>query len=69
MDDHTDLRTDTRHPPWPSWRKPHVSRAAPCPTGVGVVLPTLVVLAYERLGGIPAVAWTDTVRGLMRWWV
>ena len=35
------------------------------PYWVGVVLLTLVVLVYETVGGMRAVAWTDTVQGLM----
>ncbi len=35
------------------------------PYWVGVVLLTLVVLVYETIGGMRAVAWTDTVQGLM----
>ena len=35
------------------------------PYGVGVVLLTLVVLVYETVGGMRAVAWTDCVQGIM----
>ncbi len=35
------------------------------PYWVGVVLLTLVVLVYETVGGMRAVAWTDTLQGLM----
>ena len=35
------------------------------PYWVGVVLLTLVVLVYETIGGMRAVAWTDTVQGVM----
>ena len=35
------------------------------PYWVGVVLLTLVVIVYETVGGMRAVAWTDCVQGLM----
>ena len=35
------------------------------PYWVGVVLLALVVLVYETVGGMRAVAWTDTLQGLM----
>ncbi|MBM62513.1 MAG: sodium:pantothenate symporter [Acidobacteria bacterium] len=35
------------------------------PYWVGVVLLTLVVLIYETVGGMRAVAWTDSIQGLM----
>ena len=35
------------------------------PYWVGVVLLTLVVLVYETVGGMRAVAWTDAIQGLM----
>ena len=35
------------------------------PYWVGVVLLTLVVLVYETVGGMRAVAWTDSLQGLM----
>jgi len=35
------------------------------PYWVGVVLLTLVVLIYETIGGMQAVAWTDSIQGLM----
>ncbi len=35
------------------------------PYWAGVVLLTLVVLVYETVGGMRAVAWTDTVQGVM----
>jgi SSS family solute:Na+ symporter len=35
------------------------------PYWVGVLLLTLVVLVYETIGGMRAVAWTDTVQGVM----
>jgi len=35
------------------------------PYWIGVVLLTLVVLVYETVGGMRAVAWTDLVQGLM----
>ncbi len=35
------------------------------PYWVGVVLLTMVVLVYETVGGMRAVAWTDSVQGLM----
>ncbi len=35
------------------------------PYWVGVVLLTLIVLVYETVGGMRAVAWTDLVQGLM----
>ena len=35
------------------------------PYWVGVILLTLVVLIYETIGGMRAVAWTDSIQGLM----
>jgi SSS family solute:Na+ symporter/sodium/pantothenate symporter len=35
------------------------------PYWVGVVLLTLVIIIYETLGGMRAVAWTDCIQGLM----
>ena len=35
------------------------------PYWVGVVLLTLVVIVYETVGGMRAVAWTDCVQGIM----